>query len=265
MSSSCDGSWLAATRSSSECKSCSTPNGNRRNICKTPHCCLVVSRIASSGSLESAREQAGLRLQLDEAHCASGFKPRATPGQHNDLIDPAEMMTRAFHLWQRTRWPGHQGRVGYAHTLFNVYVLRRLMLLCMRLWDTETPSAGERLLQLQGVLDELCRTTPADQPVFVRDARWLFPLAQSPTTDELHGYFEVAERIAATLSDEDRIEIHKASVRMAGGHLRSQLRHVSTQKGVSLDEHSLVFEHAQIERPRSGDADPGSRAAARGV
>ena len=77
--------------------------------------------------------------------------------------------------------------------------------------------------------------------MFVRDARWLFPLAQSPTTDELHGYFVVAERIAETLPEQDRIEICKASVRMAGGHLRSQLRHVSTQKGVSIDERGLVL------------------------
>jgi hypothetical protein len=94
---------------------------------------------------------------------------------------------------------------------------------------------------VQSVLDELSRTTPAEQPVLVRDARWLIPLAQSPTTDELHGYLEVAERIAETLPDEDRLAIVSASVRMAGGHLRSQLRHVSTQKGVPLDEHSLVL------------------------
>ncbi len=37
------------------------------------------------------------------------------------------------------------------------------------------------------------------------------------------------------------MEIHKAGVRMAGGHLRSQLRHVCLQKGVSLDENSLVL------------------------
>jgi hypothetical protein len=75
----------------------------------------------------------------------------------------------------------------------------------------------------------------------VRDVRWLMPLAQSPTTDELAGYFEVLEKIEETLSEEDRIEIHKAGVRMAGGHLRSQLRHVSVQKSVSLDENSLVL------------------------
>jgi hypothetical protein len=186
-------------------------------------------------------DQSGLRRQLDEAHWASGFKPRPTPGQHNDLIDPAQMMSRGFHLWLHTRWPGQHGRVRYAHTLFNLYVLRRLMLLSMRLWDPASSSLGDRLSHLQGMLDELWRATPADQPVFVRDARWLFPLAQSPTTDELAGYFEVAERIATTFSEEDRIEIHKASVRMAGGHLRSQLRHVSTQKHVSFDEHSLVL------------------------
>lgn len=185
-------------------------------------------------------EQSALERQLEEAHWASGFKPRQTAGQHNDIIDAAELTSRAFLMWQRTRWPGHQGRVRYAQTLFNLYVLRRLMLLAMRLWDADAHGAGERLAQVQGVLDELWRTAPADQPVLVRDARWLFALAQSPTTDELHGYFEVAERIAETLPDEDRIEINKASVRMAGGHLRSQLRHVSTQKGVSLDEHSLI-------------------------
>jgi hypothetical protein len=179
-----------------------------------------------------------LKQQLEEAHWASGFKPRQTPGYPNDLVDPAALMGRAFLLWQRTRWPGHHGRTLYAHTLFNLYLLRRLMLLAMRLWDAGSPSA--RLAQVQGVLDELWRTTPEEQPVLVRDARWLLPLAQSPTTDELHGYLVVAERIADTLPEQDRIEICSASVRMAGGHLRSQLRHVSTQKNVSIDEHSLI-------------------------
>ena len=150
-------------------------------------------------------------------------------------------MKRGFVLWQRTRWPGRDGRVRYAHTLFNLYVLRLLALLSMRVWDAGPAGAGDRLSRVQGVLDELWRTAPADQPVLVRDARWLFALAQSPTTDELWAYFEVAQRIAETLSAEDRIEIHKAGVRMAGGHLRSQLRHRSTQKGVPIDEHSLVL------------------------
>lgn len=185
--------------------------------------------------------QSHLRGQLEEAHWARGFKPRNSPGMYNDLIDPAEMMVRAFHLWRQTHWPGYSGRVRYAHTLFNLYLIRCLVLLSMRLWDTGPGNAGGRLSQLQTTLDHLWRITPPDQPVLVRDARWLIPVAQSPTTDELTGYFEVAEQIAGIQSEEDRIEIHKAAVRMAAGHLRSQLRHVSVQQGVSLDENSLVL------------------------
>src|SRR5512139_384435 len=79
--------------------------------------------------------QSRLARQLEEAHWASGFKPRDLPGLHNGLIDPAEMMIRAFHLWQQTRWPGRNGRVRYAHTLFNLHVIRCLELLSMRIWD----------------------------------------------------------------------------------------------------------------------------------
>jgi len=185
-------------------------------------------------------DQSRLRGQLENAHWASGFKPRKSPGMHNDLVDPAEMMVRAFHLWRQTRWPGHSGRVRYAHTLFHLYVIRCLALLSMRLWDAPGEVDG-RFSQLQALLDQLWKIAPSDQPVLVRDARWLIPVAQSPTTDELAGYFEVAEHIAETLSEEHRIEIQKAGVRMAGGHLRSQLRHVSVQQGVSLDEKSLVL------------------------
>jgi hypothetical protein len=185
--------------------------------------------------------QSQLRGQLKAAHWASGFKPSVMPGMHNDLVDPGEMMVRGFHLWRQTRWPGRNGRARYAHTLFNSYVLRCLELLSMRLWDAGSDGAGDRLRQLQGVLDRLWESSPADQPVLVRDARWLIPLALSPTTDELAAYFAVAEHIAATAADEDRLEIYKASVQMAGGHLRSQLRHYILKQGVSLDENSLVL------------------------
>ncbi|HLG56447.1 MAG TPA: hypothetical protein VI485_14010 [Vicinamibacterales bacterium] len=188
------------------------------------------------------QSQSHLRGQLEEAHWASGFRPREIPGLHNGLIDPAEMMMRAFYLWRQTRWPGRNGRVRYAHTLFNVYVIQRLELLSLRLWDAPrlAPLArGDRLSQLQGVLDRLWTNTPADQPVLVRDARWLIQLAQSPATDDLGAYFEVAEKIAETLSEADRIEIHKAGVRMTAGHLRSQIRYHSLKKAVSLKAVSL--------------------------
>jgi hypothetical protein len=182
-----------------------------------------------------------LRGQLEEAHWATGFRPRELPGLRNGLVDPAEMMIRGFHLWQQTRWPGRSGRLRYAHTLFNLYLIRCLELLSMRLWDAGASSAGDRLSQVRGVLEQLWTINSADQPVLVRDARWLIPLAQSPATDELGAYFDVAEKIGETLSEEDRIEIHKAGVRMAAGHLRSQIRYHSLKKAVSLDEQSLVL------------------------
>jgi hypothetical protein len=80
--------------------------------------------------------QSRLRGQLQEAHWASGFRPRQMPGLHNDLVDPGQMMVRGFHLWRQTRWPGRNGRLRYAHTLFDLYVIRSLELLIMRVWDT---------------------------------------------------------------------------------------------------------------------------------
>jgi hypothetical protein len=190
---------------------------------------------------EITHDHSRLRGQSEEAHWASGFRPRVIAGLHNGLVDPAEMMIRSFHLWRQTRWPGRNGRVRYAHTLFNLYVIRCLELLSMRVWDDGSSSAGDRLSQVQGVLDQLWTNTPTDQPVLVRDGRWLIQLAQSPATDELGAYFEVAEKIAESFLAEDRIEIHKAGVRMTAGHLRSQIRYYCTKNGVSLDEKSVVL------------------------
>src|SRR5690606_6625567 len=137
------------------------------------------------------------------------------PGMHNDLAEPGEMMVRAFNLWRQTRWPGSQGRGRYAEALFNLYVLRTLTLLVMRLWDAGPAAAGARLGQVQQLLDGLWGSSPADQPVLVRDARWLIPVAQSPTTDALHPYFSVAEHIATSLQEADRLEIHRAKIALA--------------------------------------------------
>ena len=185
--------------------------------------------------------QSRLRGQLEAAHRASGFQPRPIPGLQNAPADPAVMMTRAFHLWAQTRWPGRNGRVRYAHTLFNLYVVRCLELLIMRIWDDGEGSAGDRLTQVQHVLDRLWSMKTPEQPVLVRDARWLMQTAQSLATDDLGAYFTVAERITASLSEEDRIEIHRAGVRMAGGHLRSQVRYHATKKGASLDETGVIL------------------------
>jgi hypothetical protein len=184
--------------------------------------------------------QTRLRDQLEEAHWAGGFRPRQVQGLHNDLIHPAEMMIRGFYCWQQTRWPGRNGRMHYAHTLFNLYVIRRLLFLSMRLWDEGPGSASGRLAEIQGVLDELWRSSPADQPVIVRDTRWLIPLAQSLITDELAPYFEVAQQVTETLQEADVLEIQKAHVRMIGGHLTSQIRYYCTKEGVAINEQSVV-------------------------
>jgi hypothetical protein len=188
------------------------------------------------------RDQSALRGQLQQAHWARGFQPRVMPGIPNDMFDPADMMSRAFTLWRNTRWPGRNGRVRYAQTLFNLYLVRCLTLLNMRIWDdgASADAASGRLAQNQHVLDALWKTSPADQPVLVRDVRWLVPVAQSPTTDDLGPYFEVARLVAEMLAEADRLEIHKAAVLMAGGHLRSQLRHFNMQ-GRSIDDASLIL------------------------
>ncbi len=184
--------------------------------------------------------QTTLRGQLEEAHWAGGFRPRQIQDLHNDLIHPAEMMIRAFYCWQQTRWPGRNGRMRYAQTLFNLYVLRCLQFLSMRIWDGGSDASG-RLAEIQGVLDELWKSSPADQPVIVRDARWLIPLAQSLITDELAPYFEVARQVAETLPEADALEIQKAHVRMLGGHLTSQIRHHCAKEGVSINEPGVVL------------------------
>ena len=193
------------------------------------------ARIAATAS------QKRLKAQLEEAHWAEGFRPRQVQGLYNDLIHPADMMIRGFYCWQQTRWPGRNGRMHYAQTLFNLYVLRSLQFLSMRIWDQDPSGASGRISEIQGLLDELWKSSPADQPVIVRDARWLIPLAQSLITDELTPYLEVARRVTETLPEADVLEIQKAHVRMLGGHLTSQIRYYCTKDGVSLDEHSVVL------------------------
>jgi hypothetical protein len=194
-------------------------------------CFFTIDRLGAS--------QARLRGRLEAAHWSRGFKPRELPGLHNGLIDPVEMMVRSFYLWQQTRWPGRAGRLRYAHTLFNLYMIRCLQLLSMRVWDDGTDTASDRLSQVQAALDRLWHGSPGDQPVFVRDARWLVPLAQSPATDDLGPYFDVAEQIAA-LPDADRLEMHRAGVLLAAGHLRSQTRYYALKHGVPLDDRALL-------------------------
>lgn len=183
--------------------------------------------------------QAALRDALEQAHWDGGFKPRAQPG--NALVDPVEQMLRVFHLWRQTRWPGQNARQRFAQTLFNLYIVRRLTLLVMRLWDEAPAEVPQRLAQAQSVLDNLWQGSPSDQPRLVRDVRWLFPVAMSPTTDSLAGYFSVAERIASTFTEADRVETQRAWVVTGAGHLRSQLHDLAKRRNVGIDDPALVL------------------------
>ena len=214
-------------------------NAQRRPVEYLQDGALLARQFEDGFFIGTTQSQSRLRGQLEAAHWADGFRPRAIAGLHNGLINPAELMVRAFHLWQLTRWPGRNGRVRYAQTLFNLYVVRCLELLSMRLWDEDAGSPGERLSDIQGLLDRLWALTPADQPVVVRDARWLIQLAQSPATDDLGAYFEVAARIER-LPRPDRLVVHSAGARMAAGHLRSQIRYYCLKQGLPLDEPSLI-------------------------
>ena len=110
----------------------------------------------------------------------------------------------------------------------------------MRTWDAGAGDAALRLARAQRVLDAVWQTLPPDQPVLVRDVRWLIPVAMSPTTDELAPYFEVAQEIGANFAPDDRLATLSATVRTAAGHLRSYLHYYVVQKGVPLGDSGLL-------------------------
>jgi hypothetical protein len=177
-----------------------------------------------------------LKGQLAAAHVADGFEPVRTDGYAREL-DPVELVLRARHRWDSDRWPGKNGRLAYAQSLFAVFMLRQLEHLSLRIWDEGRETAAERLQEVQRLLDAL---NTAGAVPRVRDARWLVQTAQGPLTKHLKPYFTVADRISGSFTDRDRIEIHKAGAMLAGGHLRSQLRHRSRQTGRTFDDPQVL-------------------------
>lgn len=199
---------------------------------------LVDDCFFASGGLTF--DQARLRGALQRAHHANGFVPRPMPEVHNDLVDPADMLIRASTLWQVAGAASVQARERFAETLYNLYLLRSLELLSLRTFDAGPNGGSERLQEVQRILDALWAGSPADQPVLIRDARWLIAVAQSPTTDELEPYFRVAQQVDDCLDEADRLEVRRATVLLAGGHLRSQLRHYQ-MRGAQLDDEVIVL------------------------
>ena len=193
-----------------------------------------------------SRHLAGLKGQLDAAHHADGFEPARQDG-YARALDPVELVLRACHLWDSNRWPGTHGRLAYAQSLYAVFLLRQLEHLSVRIWDGDPSAIGERpaskgeetaerLQSIQRLLDRLNAGTLQ----MVRDARWLIQTAQGPLTRHVKPYFVKAANIAESFTDTDRIEIHKAGAVLAGGHLRSQLRHLSWRTGWAFDDPQLL-------------------------
>jgi hypothetical protein len=166
-------------------------------------------------------ELARLKAQLWAKHRADGFEPVESETTFVNELDPLELILRAYDYWERSRWPGRSGRLRYADTLYAVFMLRLLERLSLRIWDEGSGGADRGLQELQRRLDRL----NGSGPVWLRDAGWLIQTAQGPLTKHLRPYLEVADRIAESLPGPRGLAVRKAGARLAGGHLRSQLRY----------------------------------------
>lgn len=174
------------------------------------------------------REAAALRGQLASAHLADGFEVMFRDAYAHRL-DPAALVVRAYEHWEAHRWPGASARLVYAATVYSALLFRLLEDLSLRIWDPPDHEAPRRLQDIQRLLDGLNGAHPGTG--LVRDAHWLVQTAQGPITRQLAPYFRVAARIAASFPGDAGIALHAAGAKLAGGHLRSQLR----QRASELD------------------------------
>jgi hypothetical protein len=187
-----------------------------------------------------SRHLSRLNGQLEAAHRADGFEPAGRDGYSREL-DPVELVLRACHHWNCTRWPGTSGRLVYAQNLYAAFILRQLEHLSLRIWDQGNDQAAEHLQHVQRLLDLLNADGRCPQRIrLVRDARWLIQTAQGPLTTHLRPYFIKAGNVSGSFTDTTRIEIHKAGAVLVGGHLRSQFRRLSWHTGWVFDDPQLL-------------------------
>jgi hypothetical protein len=181
------------------------------------------------------RETAALKGQLAAKHLADGFEPVLLDNFAHQL-DPLELVVSAYGHWESRRWPGKSGRLTYARAIAAVYLLRQLEYLSLAVWDDGSEQAPARLSAVQDLLDRLNR---ASAPiVFVRSAAWLTQTAQGPLTRRLEPYFRISESLSS-LSAAQQLAAHEAGARLAGGHLRSQLRYRVWTSGRPVDDPEL--------------------------
>jgi hypothetical protein len=180
-----------------------------------------------------SRSLAALNGTLAAARHADGFEPLFRHSSSHEL-QAADLLIRAYDHWERHRWPGASARRVYADRLYAAFMLHQLEDLSLRIWDAEGDGPDAALRTIQRLLDAL--NGPGASIVLLRDARWLLQTAQGPLTKRLEPYFTLAGKIARSFTDADRLEIHKAGARLAGGHLRSQLRHRMAELGRAAED-----------------------------
>ena len=111
-------------------------NGDRESIADIFNACFFESPAIS-------RHLSRLNGQLDAAHLADGFEPARQDGYSREL-DPVELVLRACHHWDGSRWPGRNGRLVYAQSLYAVFILHQLEQLSLRIWDEGRSSIVDR-------------------------------------------------------------------------------------------------------------------------
>jgi len=176
-----------------------------------------------------AADATAVRDDLLSAHLADGFEALFARS-YVPPLDPAALLTRAYEHWDARRWPGTNARLAFAQSLFACIILRLLQTMALRIWDGSGADAAARLATIQQLLDRL--NSAATDGVLVRDARWLVQTGQGAITKHLAPYFDVAVRIADSLPGIDGEVVHAAGALLAGGHLRSQLRHRAAESGL---------------------------------
>ncbi|HTZ74581.1 MAG TPA: hypothetical protein VMB47_11715 [Candidatus Aquilonibacter sp.] len=184
-----------------------------------------------------ASQLARLKGQAAAMHLADGFEPIQLD-RFSIEFDPLDLIIRAYEHWGASRWPGRSSRLAWAQIIYSTFLIRQLENLTLRIWDEGTDLAGDRLDQLQALLDRL--NDPGSRAgggaVLVRDVRWLVQTAQGALTKHIEPYFRVAERVSASFTDSVRLGLHAAGAKLAGGHLRSQVRYRSLETSRPIDD-----------------------------
>jgi hypothetical protein len=185
-------------------------------------------------------ELARLNGELQARRIADGFEPIPVKNISNGVLDPVEFIGRAYDHWEYSGRPGRNIRTTYAHTVYAMFMLKRLEDVSLLMLEQPADQTEDCLRDVQSLLDRMNQTGIANVPVFVKDARWLILTAQSAATQHVRPYFNIAQRLSRSLTETDRLAVHQADAKMIGGHLRSQLRYQTTERRAAIDDLDIL-------------------------